>query len=144
MVSIGKLIVTAAVLCAAAAAQTCPPSADSFVRQALKQGDPFALGFGVQQARALGDCAAIALMRNLRLSDLNDPHMADMIVRTLTYAFSDPSYILIEQNRQPRAALLLLDILAEHSSDATARLNSRDLLQRLEALKPKPQETGPR
>jgi len=122
---------------ATAAAQNCPPAADSYVKDMLKAPQhAFAMGFAVQRARTFGDCAAIALMRNLRLSDLNDPAIAGGVLKALGDAFSSPSSILIEQNRQPRAALLLLDIVEEHASNAAARLNARDLLQRLESVKP--------
>ena len=133
-----RVVTFVAAMSVTAAAQVCPPDADDIVRQVLKQPRvAFAFGATVQRTRALGDCAASALMRSLRLSDLDNPDVAQVGLKTLGYAFSSPpSSVLIDRNKEPRAALLLLDIVAEHATDGTTRLNARDLLQRLEPVKP--------
>ena len=128
------LIMCFAAAAALAPAQVCPPQAEQFVQRILHQHEffaPFTEGPDIHMARSLGDCAATALTRNLRLKDLNDQRTALLIVQTLQYAFYDPENILVEQNRQPRAALLLLDLVAEHASDQTARVRANDLLQGL-------------
>lgn len=120
---------------AVASAQVCPPQAGQFITERILNKTPsiypFDLGFDVQRARTLGDCAAVALISNLRLTDLDDPRIARLVVQTLQYAFSEPRYILVEQQKQPRAALLLLDIIAGQASDAISSLRAKELLDGL-------------
>jgi hypothetical protein len=85
-----------------------------------------------KQARVLGDCVAEALAGNLRLKDIQNPETGAAVVKLLGHAFSAPSLIQVAEHRQPRVALLLLDILADQSPDAATRLAARDLVQKLE------------
>jgi hypothetical protein len=79
MKTIVRVIAFAAVMSAPAAAQTCQPDADAFVKEALKHPRyAFTNSFDVHHAGVPGDSAAIVLMSNLRLSDLNNPDIAQV------------------------------------------------------------------
>jgi hypothetical protein len=102
--------------------QGCLPEADKFVREVLEEPTWLGVSFSVHQARMYGDCIAVALTRNLRLSDLRKPGTAAAVVRMLEYAFSSPQILLLMgQDKEPRATLLLLDLVAEYTPDAAAR-----------------------
>jgi hypothetical protein len=88
-----------------------------------------------KQARLLGDCVAQALASNLRLKDMQNPETGAAMVKLLSHAFSVPSLIRVAEGRQPRVALLLLDILADQSPDAATRLSARDLTLKLEVAR---------
>ncbi|HUP02415.1 MAG TPA: hypothetical protein VMU19_00405 [Bryobacteraceae bacterium] len=130
-------VLLVAALSGCASAQICPPDADSFVQQALKQADYLNFGNNEQHARAYGDCMASALARNLRLSDFSNPQIARTVVKALDWAFRGPRPgVLIDRNKDPRAALLLLDLIAAHAPEESTKQNARELLQRFQAPPP--------
>jgi hypothetical protein len=100
------------------------------------------VSFTEHQARGLGDCVAVALARDLRLSDMQKPALGGSVVALLELAFKEPSHIAMEQNKQARATLLLLDLVAEHAPDGATRLRAQDLAGRLVKANAEMQKTA--
>jgi hypothetical protein len=59
-----------------------------------------------------GDMAAIAVIRNVSMEDLNSPEKARQILLILNLAFAAPQLIAASTNRRPTAAMLLLNHLS--------------------------------
>ena len=86
------------------------------VEMALREGAP-ALGFHL---RTMGDEAAVNIIKilGMRASLATTEAELPTILAIIEKAFEEPSVIVSENDRQPRATLFLLQLLETNSSDS--------------------------
>jgi hypothetical protein len=123
----------------AVTAQEAPRSraeiADNFVQSVFAMPMGLWLSFTEHQGRLLGDSVAAAVARQLRLVELLDSEKANRVLNALSYAFEEPQFIQVDEDRKPGVTLLLLDHLANYSPDSVVRERAAALTAK---IAPKP------
>ena len=123
----------------------CSP-ADRLVASILHAPNAIDLSFNEHHGRVLGDSVAIAIAKQLRLSDLLDPEKAVRVLLLVSYAFSQSAAIETDEDRRPGVSLVLLDYLAEKAPDLLIRQKAEALAIKVRAstTPPIPAEPFPR
>lgn len=129
--------------CAVISAQTDPRSdsvdrftaARQIVNGVMKSPAGLHVSFTLTAARGIGDGIAVAIMKLTRLKELEDLDNQKRVMLLLEDAFSAPSLIAFEEDKNPGATLVLLTYLMEHSTDPRTKQRAWDLNAKLEASK---------
>jgi hypothetical protein len=97
------------------------PYGEQAVRNALSSNG-VTFSFTEKAINRLGDRAAVGLMRIIADKTVTSPDQVKSILSILRTAFSAPSIIAVEADRQPKATLFLLQSLE------SIQLSSRDVI----------------
>jgi hypothetical protein len=91
------------------------------------------VSFYEQRARALGDMVAVAVASLMTPKDLQNVDNAKRVITLLQDAFSDRSFIKVEDHKTPGVTLFVLTYIVEHSTDPASRERALELNTKLEA-----------
>jgi hypothetical protein len=112
-------------LCPRSATTTTNAEDDPYGEQAVRNAlssNGVTLSFTEKAINRLGDRAAVGLMRILADKTVTSPDQVKSILSILRTAFSAPSVIAVEADRQPRATLFLLQSLE------SVQVSNRDVI----------------